>query len=139
MLTADEYIQTRLLVQLEYYERQSASNKRKFLGCSVVAIASSTAVPIIVIVTGERVVIAMAGALSAFAIAIQALYQWRENWLEFRSTAEALRREQMLYETRTGPYAHLSESGIAGVLTTRVEDILATEHRTWRATQQPSS
>ncbi len=60
-------------------------------------------------------------------------------WKDYRSTCEALQREQLLYRTRTEPY---DEDDAFPVFVEKIESILNNEQQKWKqrqGQQQPQS
>ncbi|MDE2933144.1 MAG: DUF4231 domain-containing protein [Chloroflexota bacterium] len=135
MLSSEEYIDQRLVPEIEYYENRSALNKRFFHVTSVVSIVSAVAVPIVAVVS-DHFALAVIGGVASVAIASQSLFKWHENWLKFRGSAEGLKKEQMYYLTRTGPYQGVADDALEGILVVRVEDLISSEHETWQVEQK---
>ena len=63
----------------------------------------------------------------------QQLFQFQQNWIGYRSTAEALKHEKFLYLMRAGPYR--DSTAADGVLAERVEGLVSQEHSAWSAAQ----
>ncbi|MGK2939699.1 MAG: DUF4231 domain-containing protein [Solirubrobacteraceae bacterium] len=99
----------RLLDQLGWYERKSAHAKRWFHRLKVVQI-------VIVVLEG-----------------LQSLFQFQQNWMTYRATAEALKHEQFLYLAGAGPYTGAGQPG--ALLAERVEGLVSQEHATWTQAQ----
>lgn len=139
-MTEEQYIADRVDGQLEWYSARSWRCKRWFFTLQVLQILIGAAVPFLAAqLTAEslnlKYVIALLGALVAIAGGIVTLYRFQENWIEFRSTAEALKQEKYFYLTRTGPYA---ADKPFPTLVERVEAILGKQHSRWvgRAQQE---
>jgi hypothetical protein len=76
------------------------------------------------------------GGLAAVVVVLegaQHLFQFHEQWITYRSTAESLKHEQYLYLARAGPYA--GEDRLSK-LATRTEALLSKEHAKWVAGQE---
>jgi hypothetical protein len=77
------------------------------------------------------------GGLAAVIVLLegaQHLYQLQEHWINYRSTAEALKHERYLYLARAGLYTGEDHHR---VLAERIEGLISQEHAKW-ASQQPS-
>jgi hypothetical protein len=70
----------------------------------------------------------MAGALVAITAGGVSLWRLQELWIEYRATAEALKREKMLFLTQAPPY---DTPQAFGEFVTRVEALLGSENATW--------
>lgn len=77
------------------------------------------------------------GILGSAIAAIESYLQFAnldKNWHRWRSTAEALKREQSLYIQKAGPYADPDRpKAPPSVLAERIEEIVAREHEAWVA------
>jgi Protein of unknown function (DUF4231) len=126
----------RLEDQLRWYEERSAHDKVWYQSLKVTQIVTAAAIPV---VAGLGAKASVAGALGAVVVvleALQQLFQFQQNWIGYRGTAEALRREQQLYISQAGPYTGAPRP--AALLAERVEDIVAAEHTAWSAHMQTS-
>jgi Protein of unknown function (DUF4231) len=76
------------------------------------------------------------GGLAAVIVVLegaQHLYQYQENWITYRSTAEVLKHERYLYLAQAGPYA---EGDRHRQLAERLEGLISQEHATWTTGQK---
>lgn len=69
------------------------------------------------------------GSLIAVIEGAQQLFKFQENWINYRSVCENLRREQYLYLARAGHYADAPDVDI--LLAESVERILGQESTHW--------
>jgi hypothetical protein len=66
------------------------------------------------VVAGLNSPVWVTGGLAADIVVlegVQHLYQFHEQWIAYRSTAEALKRERYLYLASAGPYADEDRRG----------------------------
>lgn len=76
------------------------------------------------------------GGLAAVIVVlegVQHLYQYQQNWITYRSTAEALKHERYLYLAQAGPYADRDPHR---QLAERLEGLVSQEHAKWTASQK---
>ena len=76
-----------------------------------------------------RITVAALGAITAIAAGVISLYQFREHWIDYRTTAESLKHEKYMYQTRTGPYA---EDESFALLVERAEALISQENTAWK-------
>jgi Protein of unknown function (DUF4231) len=69
------------------------------------------------------------GAAIALIEGIQQLNQYHQNWIGYRSTAEALKHEKFLFLAAAGPYA--AAHNPKALLAERVESLVSQEHAKW--------
>ena len=74
--------------------------------------------------------IGILGVTIAVAAGASALYKFHENWMECRTTLEALKHEKLLYLTQTAPYDNDERFQ---TLVSRAESIMANENQNWLA------
>lgn len=106
-LSAADYLQHRVDDQLAWYSRKSAKNKRWYYRLQFITLLSAVAVPVISLSSGDikvRFLVALLGAIAAFAAGLSSMYQFRDQWLDYRSTSESLKFEKHLFLTRSAPY-----------------------------------
>jgi hypothetical protein len=124
----------RLDDQLNWYERQSQRSKRAYQSLKVTQIVVAAAIPAVAAAGASA---GFAGALGAVVVVLegmQQLFQFQQNWISYRGTAEALRREKFLYEARAGHYAEAERP--ERLLAERVEALVSQEHAGWADVQR---
>jgi hypothetical protein len=119
----------RLEDQIAWFDAKSVQNKRTFQLLKYIEIAAAAAIPV---VTGLDVTREIPGVLGGVVLLIESilqLNQYHQNWIRYRSTAEALKHEKILYLTHAGIYARGSRS--AARLADHVEAIISQGHARW--------
>ena len=84
-------------------------------------VSNAELVPVQVLTGAMGVAVAAIGGLLS-------LYRFQEKWVEYRVTAENLKREKFFYLTGTAPY---DVNNKLQTFVTRVEAILAVENMQW--------
>ncbi len=124
----------RLEDQLGWYDAKAAHHKRWFQSLKVGQIVVAAAIPV---GAGAGVSAAVAGGLGAVVVIMegfQQLFQFQQNWITYRSTAEALKHEKFLFLAGAGPYAQAEHP--AARLAERVEGLVSQEHAAWAQSQR---
>lgn len=133
MLDADAYLQDRLDQQLTWLSKASRANKRTFLQLRILEVLLGTGITIFSPFTARLgwgpLAIALAGGGIALSGSLLALNRHQENWLRYRSLAEALKREKFLFLTGTLPYDDPSTAFPR--LVTACESLLSAENSHW--------
>jgi hypothetical protein len=132
MAGTEELIWQRLEDQTSWYERRSARAKHWFLRLKVMQIVIAAAIPV---AAGSGAPAWLTGSLGASIVVLeglQQLFQFQQNWVSYRGTAEALKHERFLFLARAGPYA--AEHPVAE-LAQRVETLVSREETSWSAAQ----
>lgn len=130
-MSPEQYMQDRVDDQLAWYSKKSASNKSWHHRMQLVTLIAAALVPVISLSSTDfyvRILVALLGSIAAVAAGIVALYQFKDLWVDYRSTAEQLNYEKYLFLTGSEPYA---ESKCFSRFVNRVEEIIANENRGW--------
>lgn len=119
----------RLEDQLAWYEQKAKHHKRWFQSLKVGQIVVAAAIPAVAAAGASA---GFAGALGAVVVVmegLQQLFQFQQNWIAYRGTAEALKHEKYLYLARADAYAH-SRNPLR-LLAERIEGLISQEHARW--------
>jgi hypothetical protein len=123
----------RLEDQLGWYDRKSGQQKLWFQRLKVMQIVIAAAIPVVAGVGADAWITGSLGASIVVLEGIQQLFQYQQNWLGYRATAEALKHEKYLYLAQAGPYRHGTARD--AVLAERVEALVSQEQSSWSAAQ----
>ena len=138
----DEYLRDRLDDQIRWHGDKAAWNQRWFRRLQLAQIAMGALIPfasgtvgLLLEADSALPVIASGflGVLIAFTGGVLALYAFQENWVSYRSTAEALKRERALYRAGVEPY---QGADAFDLLVRRAEGIMTAEHTRWASMQE---
>lgn len=107
-INSETYLQDRLDQQLTWLSQASRTNKHAFLRLRILEILLGTSITIFSPFSSGlpwgSLIIALAGGGIAVSGSLLALNRHQENWLRYRSLAEALKREKYLFLAGTAPY-----------------------------------
>jgi hypothetical protein len=133
-MTEEEYMKERVDDQIAWYGKKSATNKRYHFWSNALIIVFAALIPFFAGLYEEtrvciKYVIALLGVLTATFTGISALYKFQEKWMTYRITGESLKREKILFQTRTEPYTSGPSSFNQFVST--AESIMNNENAVW--------
>ena len=130
---SDEALVTmeRLDDQIEWYDSKSRSNQRLFKVVKALQLAAAAGIPVVAALDGEipNWVFAALGGLVLILEGVQQLYQYQQNWINYRSTCEALKHEKYLFLANAGPYRPTDNP--IPLLADRIEGLISQEHAKW--------
>jgi len=126
----------RLEDQLAWYDAKSLHHKRWYQWLKVCQIIVAAAIPAVVAAGASAGVAGALGAVVVVLEGLQQLFQFQQNWIAYRSTAEGLKHEKFLYLAAAGPYAGFD--GRDRLLAERVESLVSQEHAAWAEVQGAS-
>ena len=127
-----QYIQQRLDKQKDWYSKNSQKNQNWHKRLQIIQIFSAVSIPFLASVITEQSTLKFTtgglGVLIAVITGVSALYKFDEKWIKYRTTAESLKHEKFLYETRVEPYDGAEPFPI---LVKRVETLISQENSDW--------
>lgn len=140
-MNQEEYLKERLEGQIDWYDKKSIKNQNWFKRLQVIVIVASATIPFLSGFMDEttlylKIVVGLLGLTIAAATAILGLYQFQENWLEYRTTCETLRHEKYLFLTGAAPY---DEDEPFLLLVERVEGLISKENTNWQSYMKQST
>jgi Protein of unknown function (DUF4231) len=131
----------RLDDQIGWYGDRSSWNQRCYKTLKVIVIVVAASIPVLSGLPTDmpegallRWVLGVLGALVAIIEGIQQVYQFHTNWISYRATGEALKREKFLYLAKAGPYAAAADSNV--LLAERIEALMTQENAKWLSSQE---
>jgi Protein of unknown function (DUF4231) len=132
MISPEEYIEQRLNDQISWYDRKSSTNQLWFKRLRFAEIVAAATIPFLSGFAGDslpiKIAIGALGVLVAVIASVLGLLHLQEHWIEYRATAESLRREKFLFLTQTDPY---DKDDAFHLLVQRVEALLSKENTEW--------
>jgi Protein of unknown function (DUF4231) len=132
MVSPEEYIKQRLDDQIGWYDRKSTANQRWFKRLRFAEIVAAATIPFLSGFADNSFPIKIAiGALGVFIAVIASvlgLLQLQVHWMQYRATAELLRKEKFLFLTQTDPY---DKDDAFHLFVQRVEALLSKENTDW--------
>ena len=132
MMAPEEYIEQRLSDQIGWYDRKSITNQRWFKRLRFGEIVAAAIIPFLSGFAGNsfsiKIAIGALGVVVAVIASLLGLLQLQEHWIEYRATAESLRKEKFLFLTQTEPY---DKDDAFHRFVQRVEALLSKENTEW--------
>jgi len=128
-----EYIEQRLDNQKNWYSKNSQKNQHLHKRLQIVQILSAAMIPFLPSLIIEQskclnIVTGALGVLIAVIAGVSALYKFDEKWIKYRTSAESLKHEKFLYETKVEPY---DTEDPFPLLVQRVETLISQENSDW--------
>lgn len=128
----DAYYKRRYEGELKWYDKRSAQNKRGYITLRMATLALAASIPLVLnIVTDSKAWVSALAAALIVGEGCLSLFQLHENWINYRSTAETLKKEGEFYTARVGEYGTAEDP--RKLFVERVEALVSREHTFWRA------
>ncbi len=132
-MTESNYLNERLEDQIDWYGKKSQWNQKWYKRVKKIEMTLAASIPVLMILNSDnfyiKVFIAIAGAVIAILSGIHGLYNFHENWIEYRATSETLKHEKYMYLSRSGLYTNNDRCYQS--LVERVESIISHENINW--------
>ncbi len=140
-ISQDDYFKDRLDNQIDWYDKKSIQSQKWFKRLQVIVIVSSATIPFLSGYMDEttlylKIIVGLLGLVIAAITAVLGLYQFQENWLEYRTTCETLRHEKYLFLAKAPPY---NEKEPFLLLVERIEGLISKENTNWQSYMKKSS
>jgi hypothetical protein len=129
-----DYVSARLDDQIGWYGSRSRTSRLWYQTLKVVTIVAAGAIPVLSVAPAAPIVTAILGAGLLAIEGTQQLFQFQQNWVSYRATAEDLKREKSLYLAKAGPYR--SSKDPMALLAERAESRISAETTGWRQLQE---
>lgn len=129
-----DYMTERVDDQYNWLDRKASWNQKRYKRIRAVVITVSVLIPLASgFISDEmwwlKIAVGAGGALVAIFEGITAMQKYQELWLQYRMTAEALKREKFLFQTKAGKY-HTAQNPF-NEFVLNVETLLAGENASW--------
>ncbi len=131
-----KYLKERYEDQINWYDKKSASNQKlyRYFQWSVIILATIT--PVLVAMPQKtRWPAIIIAALVAIGTSILKTFKYQENWINYRTTCETLRKEIHFYRAGLGDYRDSEDR--EALFVERVESLISRENTMWLTTQRP--
>lgn len=132
------YICTRIEDQIAYYEAKSAHNKRLYYVMSAMSIVANALVPVFSVFLktadgdeGIKVIITLLSSFSVVVTSLLVMFNAKELWSRYRSSASGLTSLLHQYYTRTGVFEELEDQAAFRLLAKLAESQFAEENKGW--------
>ena len=127
----------RLEDQIAWYDKKSLDSQRWFKRLKAFQITAAAGVPVVIALSAPDWVAAVLGGSVAVVEGIQGLNQYQQNWIQYRSTCEALKHEKFLYLAGAGPYT--DPDSARRILAEKIEGLVSQEHAKWTSAREEPS
>lgn len=136
-----EYINERLVAQMDWYDKKSSDNKKKYKRIKRAESVIAALIPVMIMFGAFKIVqenhleiyLQIVAALAGVALVIMnsflELDEHHKLWKEYRVTCEMMRHERYMYMTRSEPY---DEADAFPRLVEKIEAILNSETQRWK-------
>ena len=130
-MNEEEYLKERLEDQIKYYEQKSKQNKICYLVLQSLVLTLSASIPLLSGFNNSYNLNIMIGVIGFLVVAFESiilLFKYRDNWVNYRTTAETIKHEKYLFLTKSGLYKN---GNSFDNFVERIENLISTENTKW--------
>jgi len=128
----EDYLKNRLEDQIKWMDGKSSSNKKSYQRMKLLVIILSVSIPFFVLLIDDfpyfKYIVGGVGVMIAATEGVLSLFEYQNNWLNYRKTLESLNREKFLFATKSGIYM---KNNSFQFFVERIESILEVENKSW--------
>ena len=136
----EQYVKERYTRQVDWYDGKATENQKKYrvMQWSIIVLAALTPVLIELRLRGSYGHLPTAtSAVVAIVTAGLKTFKYQENWINYRTTCETLRKEYHYYNAVIGEYQELERGEKRrGLFVSRVESLISRENTMWLTGQR---
>ncbi len=128
-----KYLKERYEDEISWYDIRSSKNKRYYQCFQWAAIIISASLPakVVLMPDGLKLITVVFSVLLAIATGALKTFRFEENWINYRTIAETLKKEKHYYDAGTLEYATAEDR--ERLFVERVEALISRENTLWMA------
>jgi methylthioribose-1-phosphate isomerase len=127
--TFEEYLEERYRREVAWYGRRARQNQRWYRVVKVYTVSAAAAIAALAAFEVPLEAVAALGASIATLEGLSGILKFHENWLNYRTTAETLKKEIHFYRSGGGDYHEAADA--KALFVQRVEAIISRENSLW--------
>lgn len=128
-----EYIISRVNDQINWYDKKSIRAQKKYKLFTFLTILCTSLSPVAanLILSSQKAkcIVSLLGVIATLSQGIINMSKYNENWVEYRTVCETLKKEKYMYLAQAGVYSDNEES--FKFFAERVESIISQENVNW--------
>jgi hypothetical protein len=134
----EKYLEERYHPQIKWYDMKAISNQNIYRIIQWIVIILAAVTPVLVAIvdveTWVRWVAVVISALVAIGTSVLKTFKYQENWINYRTTCETLRKEIHYYNASINDYE--SSNDPMALFVERVEALISRENTLWLTVQK---
>ena len=129
----NKYLEERYNNQVKWYDEKSKLNQKiyKFLQWIIIILTAITPILILQREYYINIIAAVLAIIVAISAGSQKAFNYQENWINYRTTCEVLKKEYFFYTNKVQGYENAVNP--EGLFIERVESIISKENVYWTA------
>jgi hypothetical protein len=129
----ERYLKDRYYDQINWYDKKSVQAQKSFKILQWIIIVLSATTPVLIIILPDQYNLQIIPVVTSLAVTIAAAvlksFSYQENWINYRTTCETLRKEIYYYEAGINDYTGNVDKEARFI--ERVESLISRENTVW--------
>jgi hypothetical protein len=125
----EKYLKERYYPQIDWYDKKAVQNKHKYTMLQWGLIILSAITPIIIALDLVKPIPIIISSFVAILTTGIKTFKFQENWINYRTTCETLKKEIHFYSTGIDDYTNIKDKEAKFV--ERVESLISRENTLW--------
>ena len=132
-----EYLKNRYYDQIDWYDKKAIYNEKMYKGLQTIVAILSVITPIMLVAREEWLLwlAVVSSGIVAIGCALLKTFKYQENWINYRTTCETLRKEIHYYDAKLYDYHDTKDP--EALFVERVEALISRENTLWLISQKP--
>ena len=132
----NEYLTNRYSGQIQWYSNSASKNKRWYHVFQWGVIVLSAVVPVLVAYVPDeyKYLTIIVSILLAIGTAALKTFKFQENWINYRTVSETLKKEKSFYDAGLDEYGSAEDR--EALFVERVESLISRENSLWMVTHK---
>jgi len=138
----EAYLNERYYPEIKWYDKKSIRNQKLYRCFQWAVILLSAITPVLVAIVAIEPEAKKTGwyavaisALVAIGTTVLKTFKYQENWINYRTTCETLKKEIHFY--KAGIYEYKDAEDPEGLFVERIESLISRENTMWLMAQKP--
>ena len=136
----NDYFKNRFKDQVDWYSKKAKSYKKKYHFIQVLIIILSGVLPVMLWlhekysdIYPQLIIFLFVSPAIVILTSLQSHFKYHDLWVEYRTTAETLKKEEFFYQSRINDYDIDDRDARTKVFVHRVESLISRQNKTWVA------
>lgn len=126
----EEYLTGRYCKEIEWYDKKAILNNYAYKILEFTLIVLSAITPVLIVIGGGLLEWALVlSVLVTIETSVLKVFKFYENWINYRTTCETLKKELHYYKAKIDDYKDVEDP--EAMFVNRVEALISREHSLW--------
>ena len=133
-LDAESYIAERFNDAISWYDKKAVETKSRYQNMRALTVVGGALVPVLVnlgvgdLAIPMRIITTIISIVVVILVSLEGVFHYREQWVNYRSTEQFMRKEYFLFASREGPYVDMDADKAYTLFVERIENAIAGEN-----------